>query len=145
MKHYSIHQTSNMLKISKDTLRYYDKIGLVSPSRKENRYRYYTDQNILDLQYVEVMKKTDFTLSEIQQFFNYQCSLTSKKDCEGIEQLLTNKKFQYQQKIQTYQTMLTLIDKMIHTKKQISSPNQMNKANELITNTFQKIKEQSIT
>ena len=52
LKQYSIQQVSELLRIPKDTLRYYDKLGLVSPSRGENRYRYYIEQDILDLQYI---------------------------------------------------------------------------------------------
>lgn len=52
-------QASELLHMPKDTLRYYDKLGLVSPSRGENLYRCYTEQDILDLQYIETMKYAD--------------------------------------------------------------------------------------
>lgn len=37
-KLYSIQEVSRLLGIPKDTLRYYDPIGIVSPSREDNRY-----------------------------------------------------------------------------------------------------------
>lgn len=64
---HSIKQTSEILCIPKDSLRYYDKIGLVSPKRGENNYRYYDDQDLLDLRYIEVMKFCSFSLSEINE------------------------------------------------------------------------------
>ncbi len=39
MKKYSIQQVSELLQISKDRLGYFDKLGLVTPTRGENRYR----------------------------------------------------------------------------------------------------------
>jgi DNA-binding transcriptional MerR regulator len=117
MKQYSIRQASELLKMSKDTLRYYDKLGLVSPARGENRYRYYTEQDILYLQYIETFKYADFSLAEIRQIFNYMRALTSAKDCDNIEQLFEAKKAEYKQKIKTYKTMLLLVDKMLRVKK----------------------------
>ncbi|WP_368292823.1 MerR family transcriptional regulator [Dehalobacter sp. TBBPA1] len=72
MQTYSIQQVSNLLQISKDTLRYYDKFDLVCPKRSENRYRYYTEQDILDLRYAEVMKFSGFTLVEIRKVFQFK-------------------------------------------------------------------------
>lgn len=143
MKKYSIQQVSEHLHIPKDTLRYYDKLKLVSPSRGENRYRYYTEQDMLDLQYIETMKYADFTLAEIRQFFNYQRSLASEEDCLNIERLLEDKKLQYKQKIKVYKTIATLVDNMLQVKRQIESSDVLAKANELVVSLFQKIKEES--
>lgn len=63
MKSHSIRQTSELLLIPKDTLRYYDKLKLVSLSRDDYRYRSYTEQDILDLQYIETMQYADFILA----------------------------------------------------------------------------------
>jgi DNA-binding transcriptional MerR regulator len=131
---------SELLTIPKDTLRYYDKLGLVSPSRGENRYRYYTEQDILDLQYMETMKYADFTLAEIGQFFRYLRSLASEEDCANIEQLFEDKKLEYKRKIKAYKAMLTLVDDMLDVKSQIESPADLIKANELVLSVFQEIK-----
>ena len=141
MKNYSIQQVSERLHIPKDTLRYYDKLKLVSPSRGENRYRYYTEQDILDLQYIETLKYADFTLAEIRQFFNYMRLPAIEDDCLQIERLLEDKKLDYKQKIKAYKTMLMLVDKMLLVKKQIGTPDDIVKANELVLNVFQNIKE----
>lgn len=141
MKKYSIQQVSELLHMPKDTLRYYDKLELVSPSRGENRYRYYTEQDILDLQYIETMKYADFTLAEIRQFFNYKRSLASEDDCLNIERLFEDKKSEYKQKIKVYMAMVALVDKMLHVKSQIESSDDLWKVNELVVSVFQKIKE----
>jgi len=133
---YSIQQVSALLQISKDTLRYYDKLGLVSPQRGENGYRAYSGQDILDLQYVEVMKSADFSLSEIRQFFQSMRSLVSAEDCENIARLLDAKKVEYTQKIQTYQAMLAFVAEMQRVKGQIASPADLEKANALVKRIF---------
>lgn len=140
MKKYSVREVSELLNIPKDTLRYYDKLGLVSPARGENRYRCYTDRDILDLQYIETFKYADFSLSEIRQFFDYMRSLDSAEDCDNIERLFEDKKEDYRQKIKTYQTMILLVDKMLGVKKEITSPDDIVKANELVTTVFKNIR-----
>ena len=140
LKKYSIQQASELLRMPKDTLRYYDKLGLVSPTRGENLYRYYTEQDILDLQYIETMKYADFTLAEIRQFFNYQRSLASDDDCLNIERLFKDKKLEYKQKIKAYEAMVALVDRLLHIKSQIEAPGDMVKANELVVSVFQEIK-----
>jgi Predicted transcriptional regulators len=142
MKNYSVHAVAKLLHMPKDTLRYYDKLGLVSPSRGENRYRYYTERDILDLQYIETFKYADFSLAEIRQFFNYMRSLASTEDCDNIELLFEDKKAEYKQKIKAYKTMILLIDKMLSVKKQIASPGDVIKANELVVRVFQEIREE---
>ena len=143
MKEFSVRQVSALLQIPKDTLRYYDKLQLVSPTRGENRYRYYTQQNMLDLQYIEILKYADFSLSEIRLFFNYMRSLASAEDCDNIEKLLADKKTVYLQKIKAYKAMIVLVDKMLAVKKQIASPDDVVMANELVTSVFQTIREKA--
>ena len=55
-----------MLGVSKDTLRYYDRIGVVSPSRKDNRYRRYSRDDLIDLMNIQIMRYADFSLDEIK-------------------------------------------------------------------------------
>ena len=140
MKEHSIQHVSELLQMPKETLRYYDKLKLVSPSRGENRYRYYTEQDILDLQYVETFKYADFSLAEIRLFFSFMRSLASAEDCDYIERLFEDKKIEYQQKIETYKAMMVLVDRMLNVKKQIATPDDVIKANELVVNIFQDIR-----
>lgn len=47
MKRYSIHSVAELLGISSDAIRLYEKEGLVSPMRDEsNGYRYYGNEQI---------------------------------------------------------------------------------------------------
>lgn len=71
-KLYSIQEVSQLLGISKDTLRYYDRIGIVSPSREDNRYRRYTKGELIDLMNIQIMQYADFSLDEIRGKFSFR-------------------------------------------------------------------------
>lgn len=68
---YLIGQAAKFLNISKDTLRYYDKIGIISP-RKDNTngYRYYTMDEVISLTYILTLKGLDIPLDEIKSIIH---------------------------------------------------------------------------
>jgi len=109
MGQFSIKQVSMQLKISKDTLRYYDKLGLVSPTRGENKYRYYTGQDIFDLQYIQVLTFTGFSLAEIKQLFQLMraCDISN---LPLILQVLQNKRENLARRVMVFQSMIDYVD-----------------------------------
>lgn len=63
---YSIGEVVKNLKINKETIRYYEKIGLLKDTRRNsNGYRIYTDNDIEVLKFILIAKEYDFTLKEI--------------------------------------------------------------------------------
>lgn len=70
-KYFLIGEISELLKIPRSTLRYYDREGIISPKfRKENNYRYYTRAQIITIKKIGTMRKLGLTLDEIKIFFN---------------------------------------------------------------------------
>lgn len=65
--------------MSQDGIRYYEKIGLLTPKRSENGYRHYDQHNEVVLQTIVVLKQLGFTLNEIQQLLNLQQQSISKE------------------------------------------------------------------
>lgn len=67
--YFSIGELSKYQNISKQTLIYYDKIGLFRPAYvdPENGYRYYSSSQIDSLDTILIMKKIGFSLSEIKE------------------------------------------------------------------------------
>ena len=63
---WTVKQTSEKTGIPADTLRYYDKEGIVSPKRYENGYRQYSDEDVSNLKNIIVMKYAHFSLAEIK-------------------------------------------------------------------------------
>lgn len=109
MKRFTVKQVSDLLCIPKDTLIYYDKLGIVIPERGENGYRYYTNKNIRELKYVEICKQNDFTLKEIKQSVEYQRYPTM----EGYlwqRDYISKKKEQLYEKQKQIKAMINLLD-----------------------------------
>lgn len=67
----SIGEVARELDLSIDTLRYYEKIGLVKNINKINGKREYTDENIKDLKFILCMKSAGLSLNDIKKFLEY--------------------------------------------------------------------------
>lgn len=66
-KKYCIGKVEEICKIGKKTLRFYDQIGLLSPSEiNENGYRYYDEENLYTIPVIKYYKQSGFTLDEIK-------------------------------------------------------------------------------
>jgi len=66
---YSIGDVSRICNISKKTLRYYDKIGLITTQRKDyNNYRFYTYDSLLAVPIIKYYKQMGFKLDEMREF-----------------------------------------------------------------------------
>ncbi len=67
-KLYSIGEVSKICNISTKALRFYDKIGIISPDVicKENSYRYYNKETLLTVPVVKYYKQMGFKLEEMQ-------------------------------------------------------------------------------
>ncbi|MDF2938872.1 MAG: MerR family transcriptional regulator [Paenibacillaceae bacterium] len=111
-KTYSIQEVSQLLQLPKDTLRYYDRMGIVSPSRKENRYRRYTKNDLIDLMNVQIMQYADFALEEIKGKFQFhRMEHISPADCQEVASFLDAKNAETRQKIEH----LEKISQLLHT------------------------------
>ncbi|HII4508324.1 TPA: MerR family transcriptional regulator [Clostridium perfringens] len=64
----SIGEVARLFNISKDTLRYYDKIGILKPEiNKENGYRFYDIRHLEQLGLILEIKYLGISLSEIKE------------------------------------------------------------------------------
>jgi len=67
-KSYRIGQVTELLGISADTLRYYEKLGLLAPvQRSPAGLRIYTGPDLSRLRFIQRAKSMNFSLSEIAQ------------------------------------------------------------------------------
>ncbi|MDQ0090442.1 DNA-binding transcriptional MerR regulator [Paenibacillus anaericanus] len=99
-KHYSIQEVSQILGIPKDTLRYYDRIGIVSPSREDNRYRRYSKDDLVDLMNIQIMQYADFSLDEIRGKFGFRrMENIAPAYCEEVASFLDAKNAETRKKI----------------------------------------------
>lgn len=65
-KHYRISDVGRLTGLSPDTLRYYEKIGLLPRiGRDDGGVRLYNDKDLSRLRFIQRAQKMDFTLAEI--------------------------------------------------------------------------------
>ena len=64
---YLIKKVSEISGVSVRTLHHYDEIGLLSPRKNENGYRYYSEDDMSLLQMILFYKYLGFTLKQIKE------------------------------------------------------------------------------
>lgn len=72
-KYFSVGEAAKAVHTTSETLRHYDRIGLVKPSKKDDwtGYRYYTEQDLVRLNTVRALQTMDLPLREIKQVLEY--------------------------------------------------------------------------
>ncbi len=72
-KYFTVGEAAKAAHTTSETLRHYDRIGLVKPSKKDEwtNYRYYTEQDIVRLNTVRALQLMDLPLQEIKKVLEY--------------------------------------------------------------------------
>ncbi|MGN0158716.1 MAG: MerR family transcriptional regulator [Brotaphodocola sp.] len=66
---YLIGDVANLMGLSRDTLRYYEKRGILTSEKGENGYRYYTERDISKMICILYQRKMDIGLSDMEQLW----------------------------------------------------------------------------
>lgn len=115
-----IGELSKIFNISTDTLRYYDKIGLLKPEYDaNNRYRYYNLDKFFILSRILFLKSLDISLEDIKSYFKNQSTnrlldLLKEEEINIDEKIqhLTNLKSKITSKIQLIEGANDQLDKI---------------------------------
>jgi DNA-binding transcriptional MerR regulator len=98
--------------LSRDTLRYYEKKGLLSPPKRgANGYRYYGKEQLHELAFITKGKAIGFTLTEIKQ--GYQRYKTLGYLCPEFVKQLNHKKISLAKQIESNQLAINKINEML--------------------------------
>ena len=87
-----IGELAKLTGFSKDTIRYYEKIGLLNNkkrNRSENNYRNYSEFTVSKLHMIKKIKALGFTLNEIKDFFLYDQH--NMIDCDSLNAVIHQK------------------------------------------------------
>ena len=109
----TIKQTTEIIGLSADTLRYYEKEGMVSPKRHENGYRYYDEQDIAILKNIVVMKYAHFTLAEMKSMEDLYIQNPGTECNEISKHILNAKIIELNQAIRNYQKVVALMKELL--------------------------------
>jgi DNA-binding transcriptional MerR regulator len=103
---FKISEFSRLSKVSLKTLRYYDQIGILKPSKVDDNtgYRYYSAEQLLELNRILIYKELGFTLPQISQLLHEDISV------EHIQGMFRLKKSEIETIIETEQTKLARIE-----------------------------------
>ncbi len=106
--YYTVGQLAAICDVSVQTLRYYDKINLLKPSKinENNSYRLYSDTDILTLRIIRDMKEIGLSLEEINEYLRNDNS-------DFALNLLENKKREYNARLSSVNFILNTISERI--------------------------------
>lgn len=70
-----INELEKILNISRANIRFYEKEGLINPSRKENGYREYSENDVSLLKKIIIYRKLGISIADIKNVFGGNISL----------------------------------------------------------------------
>lgn len=108
----SIQEAARLTGLSEHTLRYYERIGLLSPvARAKNGHRRYQQHDLERMQFLTCLRNTGMPIKDIQAFIalEQRGDATSRDRCR----LLAQHKQQVLEQINTLQENLRAIDNKI--------------------------------
>ena len=83
--YYKIGEISEMYDMSRDSLMYYEKLGIIEPTRDDNGYRLYSVSDIWRLNLIKELKSLGFSFKMIKEYLsNRDLNSTNRLLNEGI-------------------------------------------------------------
>ena len=109
---YSIGQVAKQSNVSVETIRYYEKEGLIEePERKESGYRQYKGEAIARLSFIQQAKELGFSLKEIGELLSIKSDANTV--CSDVKQLAQDKLDDVECKIKILQRMRKSLKKLV--------------------------------
>jgi MerR family Zn(II)-responsive transcriptional regulator of zntA len=110
----TIGRIASLSKVSADTLRYYEREGLISPAAKsEGGYRLYDRDAVRRVRFVKEAQHCGFTLTEIRNLLDMRTS--NAACCRDVHRVAVEKKLQLEAKIKAMRAMSKALDRLIAT------------------------------
>lgn len=86
-----IGELARLAKVSQDTLRFYEKHGLMQASARSSAgYRLYSADDVQRIQFILSAKEVGFTLNEIHELLALEVT-RDEKSCEDVKRLVDDK------------------------------------------------------
>ena len=110
---WTIKQATEATGLSADTLRYYEKEGMIAPKRYGNGYRYYDESDIAVLKNIVVMKYARFTLAEMKSMEELYTREPGSECNEICKRILNAKITELNQAILNYRKIVMLLEALL--------------------------------
>lgn len=109
---YTIGKIASLAGINTDTLRYYEKEGLLAPARKtEAGYRLYEADAVRRLHFIKQAQFCGFSLAEIRELLSLKNS--DAACCKDVRNVAIQKKLQLEHKLRALQAMSQALTELI--------------------------------
>ncbi|MGO4545683.1 MerR family transcriptional regulator [Paenibacillus sp. 2TAB23] len=106
----TIKETSEQAGLSEDTIRYYEKIGLLPRAeRKANRHRIYQVEDVETMKIITCLKKTGMSLDEMKPYLDLARNDALQTSPEVFD-LIQSHKRKIEQQVASLQQIIDLID-----------------------------------
>ncbi|WP_457626517.1 heavy metal-responsive transcriptional regulator [Persephonella sp.] len=113
MKYLTRGKLANKTGINPETLRYYEKIGLLQETlRSETGYRLYTEEDIKKVEFIKRAKELGFTLKEIKELLYLRFEKGSK--CSEVKALAQEKLKNIEERINNLEKIKKLLQDLIN-------------------------------
>lgn len=110
---YNIGELVKKLNINKETIRYYEKIGLISqPKKDDSGYRVYSNKDIETVKFIFIAKNLGFSLKEISVLLHDEILCNSIED---IKILVESKIKEVKEKMEELEETKNLLEKVQKT------------------------------
>jgi DNA-binding transcriptional MerR regulator len=110
----TIGKLAKMAQLSADTVRHYEKEGLINPAQKSGSgYRLYTDDALRRLNFIKHAQHCGLSLSEIRELL--EMKRRDDSCCEDVRTVALQKKLQLESKIKALQAMSNALSSLIET------------------------------
>lgn len=119
---FTIGKVAERAQVSADSIRFYEREGLISPARKtDSGYRLYTEEAIRRLGFIKHAQQCGFSLAEIRELLDLRSD--DKSCCDDVYRVAVEKKLQLEAKIKALNAMSRALSGLIeicsHDKKSL--------------------------
>lgn len=81
--YYKINEIARLYGIGVDSLRYYEKLGILKPRRDTNGYRLYNLKDMYKLNVIRDLRRLDFSMQQIKDYLEGQTVDHTWRCCAG--------------------------------------------------------------
>ena len=117
---YTVRVLAGKAGINIETVRYYEKIGLMPvPRRTPGGYRIYDDEDLKRLHFIALAKRHGFLLNEIRDLLNLRADVDTT--CSEVRRKAEEKVAVIREKIRELEQMETALNHLINTCRETNS------------------------
>lgn len=109
---HTIGKLAQHAEVTTDTVRYYEKEGLLAPARKTDAgYRLYDEDSVRRLRFIRQAQQCGFSLTEIRELLTLKN--TDAACCRDVRNVAVEKKLQLEHKIRALQLMSQALTELV--------------------------------